>query len=72
MAICKLKNNKAPGDDNLSGEFFKTGSEELLKKLHRLIAKYSTDKKLFRFSTTAYKIFSLILAERLQPMMENF
>jgi hypothetical protein len=98
MAICKLKNNKAPGDDNLSGELFKAGSAELPKELHRLIAKYWSDEKLpeewktgvicpifkkgckldcknyrgISLLPTAYKIFSLILAERLQPMMENF
>jgi hypothetical protein len=97
-AISKLKNNKAPGDDNLSGELFKAGGAGLIETLHQLIRSYWSDENLpcewktgvicpifkkgcklecanyrgISLLPTAYKIFSTILAERLQPLMENF
>ncbi|XP_055382796.1 uncharacterized protein LOC129612958 [Condylostylus longicornis] len=36
-AIFKLKNNKAPGEDNVTAELLKMGGEELQKSIHRLI-----------------------------------
>jgi hypothetical protein len=97
-AISRLKNNKAPGDDNLSGELFKAGGARLREALHRLISGIWSDEKLpeewktgvicpifkkgckldcanyrgISLLPTAYKVFSLILAERLQPLMEDF
>jgi hypothetical protein len=97
-ATRKLKNNKAPGDDNLSGELFKAGGAVMVDVLHKLIKRYWGDEKLpeewktgvicpifkkgckldcanyrgISLLPTAYKIFSLILAERLQPLMEEF
>jgi sorting nexin-29 len=37
VAISRLKNNKAPGVDNLPAELFKTGCAALVYKLHTLI-----------------------------------
>jgi hypothetical protein len=86
-AISKLKNNKAPGDDDLPGELFKAGGATLRDVLHRLIVRTWCDEKMpeewktgiicanyrgISLLPTAYKIFSLILAERLQPLMEEF
>jgi hypothetical protein len=97
-AVSRLKNNKAPGDDDLPGELFRAGGANLRNVLHRLILRVWSDEKLpeewktgvicpifkkgcklecsnyrgISLLPTAYKIFSLILAERLQPLMENF
>lgn len=38
-SVNKLKNNKAPGSDNIPGELFKYGGEALCRKLHELIGK---------------------------------
>ena len=38
-AVSELRNNKAPGSDNLPGELFKYGGEALCTKLHELIVK---------------------------------
>ena len=38
-AVFKLKNNKAPGSDNLPGELFKYGGDALCMTLHELIVK---------------------------------
>ncbi|KAG8226673.1 hypothetical protein J437_LFUL005487 [Ladona fulva] len=44
-AIKKSKNNKAPGKDNLPGELFKYGEEQLAAMLHKLILQiWSTEK----------------------------
>ena len=45
-AISGLKNNKAPGLDNLPAELFKTGCEELTTILHQLIVQVWTEEKL--------------------------
>ena len=37
--VVKLKNNKAPGSDNLPGELFKYGGDALCIRLHELIVK---------------------------------
>jgi Reverse transcriptase (RNA-dependent DNA polymerase) len=97
-AISRLKNNKAPGDDALSGELFKAGSASLVDTLHELILRCWSDEKLpsewktgvicpifkkgcklecanyrgISLLPSAYKIFSNILADRLQPLMEDF
>jgi sorting nexin-29 len=46
QAISSLKNNKAPGMDNLPAELFKTGSEELFKAMHALIVRVWTEERL--------------------------
>jgi hypothetical protein len=97
-AIRKLKNNKAPGDDNLPGELFKAGGARLHEVMHRLILRAWSEESLpdewktgvicpifkkgckldcanyrgISLLPTAYKVFSLILAERIQPLMEDF
>jgi hypothetical protein len=38
-AIDKLKNNKAPGPDNINSELIKIGKVELLKTLHKVVCK---------------------------------
>ena len=38
-SVFKLKNNKAPGSDNLPGELFKYGGNALCTRLHELIVK---------------------------------
>ena len=45
-AINCLKNNKAPGLDNLPAELFKTGCEELTTVLHQLIVRMWNEEKL--------------------------
>ena len=45
-AVNGLKNNKAPGLDNLPTELFKTGCEELITALHQLIVRVWTEEKL--------------------------
>ena len=45
-AINGLKNNKAPGIDSLPAELFKTGCEELISTLHRLIVWVWTEERL--------------------------
>ena len=45
-AISGLKNNKAPGLDNLPAELFKTGCEELVSVLHQLIVRVWLEEKL--------------------------
>ena len=37
IAVQKLKNYKAPGTDNIPGELFKYGGNELVKQLHTII-----------------------------------
>src|ERR1700761_8732101 len=37
--VLKLKNNKAPGSDNIPGELLKFGGDALCKRLHELIVK---------------------------------
>lgn len=96
-AIRKLKNNKAPGIDNLPGELFKHGGEALALVMHRLIESiwrtealpeewqvsiiHPIHKKGDRLKcenyrgisllSTAYKIFTNILKERLEPFAEE-
>jgi sorting nexin-29 len=45
-AISGLKNNKAPGLDNLPAELFKTGCEELISMLHQLIVRVWSEERL--------------------------
>lgn len=45
-AISGLKNNKAPGLDNLPAEMFRTGCEELVCKLHQLIVRVWMEERL--------------------------
>ena len=97
-AINKLKNNKAPGEDELPGELFKAGGAGLVDHLHELIQRHWSEEKLppewkmgvicpifkkgcklecnnycgISLLPTAYKIFSNILADRLQPLVEDF
>jgi hypothetical protein len=97
-AFNSLKNNKAPGDDNLPAELFKAGGENLIRLVHELISSVWSEQSLPKEWKTAvicpiykkgckldcrnyrgisllpavYKIFSLVLAERLKPLMEEF
>jgi hypothetical protein len=45
-AISRLKNNKAPGVDNLPAELFKSGCAALISKLHALIVRVWSDEVL--------------------------
>ena len=45
-AICNLKINKAPGEDDVIAELIKNASQELKKRLHALICKIWKDKKM--------------------------
>ena len=46
MAVSRLKNNKAPGLDNLPAEMFKTGCEELIIAIHKLIVQVWVEEEL--------------------------
>jgi sorting nexin-29 len=45
-AICNLKTNKAPGEDDITAELIKNASCELKERLHILIRKIWRDKKM--------------------------
>jgi hypothetical protein len=45
-AICNLKTNKAPGENDITAELIKNASYELKERLHVLICKICRDKKL--------------------------
>jgi hypothetical protein len=45
-AICNLKMNKAPGEDDIIAELIKNASQELKKKLRALICKTWRDEKM--------------------------
>ena len=47
-AICTLKINKAPGQDDIIAELIKNASQELKKRLHALICKIWKDEKMSR------------------------
>jgi hypothetical protein len=97
-AIDLLKKNKAPGNDSLPAELFKSGGEVLMRALHGLICRAWSEERLpeewktavicpiykkgcklecgnyrgISLLPAAYKLFSLIIASRLKPMMETF
>lgn len=96
-AIIKLKNNKAPGLDNIPGELLKHGGSQLVAKLHELILKVWKEERMpeeWRTSvicpiykkgdklvcenyrgisliSTAYKVFTNILRDKLEENAEN-
>ena len=45
-AICNLKINKAPGEDDIIVKLIKNTSQELKKRLHALICKIWRDEKM--------------------------
>ena len=45
-AIARLKNNKAAGADGLPAELFKTGGDELIGSMHKLICKIWLDERM--------------------------
>jgi len=45
-AICNLKTNKVPGEDDITTELIKNASRELNEKLHVLICKIWRDEKM--------------------------
>jgi Reverse transcriptase (RNA-dependent DNA polymerase) len=97
-AINRLKNNKAPGDDSLPGELFKSGGTQLKSAVYELIVKVWSSEKLpkewktgvicpifkkgcklecanyrgIMLLPSGYKIFSILLADILRPLMEDF
>jgi hypothetical protein len=80
-AIDLLKKNKAPGNDSLPAELFKSGGEVLMRALVDLQSlEWRTltwrvecgNYRVISLLPAAYKLFSLIIASRLKPMMETF
>jgi len=45
-AICNLKTNKAPGEDNITAELIKNASRKLKERLHVLMCKIWRDEKM--------------------------
>jgi sorting nexin-29 len=45
-AIARLKNNKAPGEDGLSAELFKTGCSRLEESIHNIIVQVWREEKM--------------------------
>ena len=45
-AICNLKTNKTPGEDDIIAELIKNASQELEKRLHALMCKIWGDEKM--------------------------
>ena len=45
-AICNLKTNKAPGEDDIRAELIKNASRELKERLHVLTCKIWRDEKM--------------------------
>jgi hypothetical protein len=45
-AICNLKINKAPGEDNITAELIKNASRKLKERLHLLVCKIWRDEKM--------------------------
>ncbi|XP_070491040.1 uncharacterized protein [Chironomus tepperi] len=45
-AIARLKNNKAPGEDSLPAELFKTGCSMLEEKMHEIIVQVWNEEKM--------------------------
>jgi hypothetical protein len=45
-AICNLKINKAPGEDDITAELIKNTSQELRERVHVLICRIRRDEKM--------------------------
>lgn len=45
-ALSHIKNNKSPGNDSITGEMLKAGSEETVEMLHNLLNRVWQEKKI--------------------------
>ena len=96
-AVSTFENNKSPGNDGLTGEFYKTFSEMLLNDLQQLYTEISevgrmpdsmrqavitciykkgdiediTNWRPISFLNYDYKIFTRILATKMQPSLNH-